>query len=164
MRRLGARCKDEPVRGLTPVELSASEKELSRHILMNGDLTFAIFNGVSQGLYVMKLLLERRLGAAWRQLLNQTLQGVGTIISAKQILQLTELAEAAGREPVARTLLLAEPWMPERFRVELAGTHFFRSFDAYFAEYGHRAVGESDVMSPRFAEIPGYVLGVIRDI
>ena len=162
MRQLGARCKDEPIRELTAVELSAWENELSQHLLMNGDLTFAIFNGVSQGFYLMKLLLERRLGSAWQSLLNQTLQGVGTIISAKQILLLTELAEAAGREPVVRDFLLAEPWAPEPFRTTLAGTQFLRSFEAYLSEYGHRAVGESDVMSPRFAEIPAYVLGVIR--
>jgi hypothetical protein len=29
-------------------------------------------------------------------------------------------------------------------------------------EYGHRALGESDPMSPRYAEIPDYVLSVIR--
>jgi pyruvate,water dikinase len=87
---------------------------------------------------------------------------VGTIISANQILRLTELAEAAHREPVVRAFLLAKPWMPEPFRAELAGTPFLLAFDAYLAEYGHRAVGESDVMSPRFAEVPEYVLGVIR--
>lgn len=162
MRRLGVRFRDEPTQGLTPVELSAWEEELSRHIRTNGDLTFAMFTGVSQGFYVMKLLLERRQGAAWRPLLNQSLQGVETIISANQILRLTELAEAARREPVARDFLLAEPWKPEPFRAELAGTRFLQSFDAYLAEYGHRAVGESDVMSPRFAEVPEYVLGVIR--
>ena len=162
MRRLGARCNDEPVQGLTPVELSAWEEELSQHLLTNGDLTFAIFNGVSQGLYVMKLLLERRLGAAWRPLLNQSLQGIGTIISANQILRLTELAEAARREPVVQSYLLAEPRIPEPFRTELAGTRFLQAFDAYLSEYGHRAVGESDVMSPRFSEVPEYVLGVIR--
>ena len=162
MRRLGARCRDNPRQELTAVELSAWEEELSRHLLANGDLTFAIFNGVSQGFYVMKLLLERRLGSAWRSTLNQTLQGVGTIISAQQIFLLTELAEAAGREPVVRDFLLAEPWRPEPFRATLGGTHFLRSFDAYLSKYGHRAVGESDVMSPRFAEIPAYVLGVIR--
>jgi len=162
MRRIGARCKEEPVRGLTPVELSAWEEELSWHLLTNGDLTFAIFNGVFQGFYVMKLLLERRLGAAWRPLLNQALQGVGTIISAKQILWLTELAEAARREPVVQAYLVAEPWMPEPFRTELAGTRFLQAFDAYLAEYGHRAVGESDIMSPRFADVPEYVLAVVR--
>ncbi|MEO6306586.1 MAG: PEP/pyruvate-binding domain-containing protein [Nitrospiraceae bacterium] len=162
MRRLGERCDDELARGLMPLDLSAWEKELNYHILTNGDLTFAIFNGVSQGLYVMKLLLERRLGAAWRPLLNQALQGVGTIISAQPILQLTELAEAARREPVVQSFLLAEPWMPESFRTELTGTRFLQAFEAYLAEYGHRAIGESDIMSPRFTEVPEYVLGVIR--
>jgi pyruvate,water dikinase len=163
MRRLGARCKAESVRELTRVELSAWEEELSRHLFTNGDLTFAIFNGVSQGFYVMNLLLERRLGAAWRPLLNQALQGVGTVISANQILWLAELAEAARREPVVQSYLLAEPWMPEPFRTELAGTRFLQAFDDYLAEYGHRAIGESDIMSPRFAEVPEYVLGVIRE-
>jgi pyruvate,water dikinase len=162
MRRLGARCDEEAGQGLTLTNLSAWEEELSQHILTNGDLTFAIFNGVSQGLYVMKLLLERRLGAAWRPILNQSLQGVGTIISAKPILWLTELAEAARLEPVVQSYLLAEPWMPEPFRTELTGTRFLQAFDAYLAEYGHRAIGESDIMSPRFAEVPEYVLGVIR--
>ena len=162
MRRLGARCDDELARGLSPLDLSAWEEELNHHILTNGDLTFAIFNGVSQGLYVMKLLLERRLGDAWRPLLNQALQGVGAIISAQPILRLTELAEAARREPVVQSFLLAETWMPESFRTKLTGTRFLRAFDAYIAEYGHRAIGESDIMSPRFAEIPEYVLGVIR--
>jgi pyruvate,water dikinase len=162
MRRLGARCDNELARGLAPLDLSAWEEELNHHILTNGDLTFAIFNGVSQGLYVMKLLLERRLGDAWRPLLNQALQGVGTIVSAQPILQLTELAEAARREPVVQSFLLAETWMPESFRTKLTGTRFLQAFDAYLAEYGHRAIGESDIMSPRFAEIPEYVLGVIR--
>ena len=162
IRRLDTRYNDEPAQGLTQIELAAREEELSRHLLTNGDLTFAIFNGVSQGFHVMKLLLERRLGAEWRPVLNRTLQGVGTIISAKQILQLTELAEAAGREPVVRDFLLAEPWLPEPFRSELAGTSFLQAFDAYLEEYGHRAIGESDIMSPRFVEIPEYVLGVIR--
>ena len=52
--------------------------------------------------------------------------------------------------------------MPEAFRTELTGTRFLRAFDAYLAEYGHRAIGESDIMSPRFSEVPEYVLGVIR--
>lgn len=162
MRRMGARCQDEAARGLTPDEWPAWEKELGRSLLRGGDLTFAFFSGVSQGFYLMKVLLERRLGGAWRSLLNQALQGVGTIISAKQILWLAELAEVARGEPAVQTFLLAKPWLPQEFRTALAGTRFLQAFDDYLAEYGHRAAGESDVMSPRFAEVPDYVLGVIR--
>ena len=56
----------------------------------------------------------------------------------------------------------ADPWRPERFRTSLLGTHFLQRFDEYLHEYGHRALGESDVMSSRFSEIPDYVLSVIR--
>src|SRR5206468_4754539 len=31
-------------------------------------------------------------------------------------------------------------------------------------EFGHRALGESDVMAPRFRERPDYLLGVIREL
>ena len=62
----------------------------------------------------------------------------------------------------ARTFFLAEPWEPLQFRGRLAGTTFLRGFDAYLADYGHRAVGESDMMSPRFTEMPEYLMGIIR--
>lgn len=162
MRLMGARCQDETARGITPHEWPAWEKELSRSLLRGGDFTFALFSGVSQGLYLMNVLLERRLRSAWRPLLNQALQGVGTIISAKQILWLAELAEVARGEPAVQKFLLAKPWLPQEFRTALAGSRFLQVFDDYLAEYGHRAAGESDVMSPRFAEVPDYVLGVIR--
>jgi len=47
-------------------------------------------------------------------------------------------------------------------RKRLAGTPFLEAFDRYLAEYGHRAVGESDVMSPRFSEDPTPLLAVVR--
>jgi len=162
MDQLGARGQHDPARTFTPTELTVRNTELTRHILTNGDLTFAFFNGVSQALYVMNLLLERRLGNAWRPLLNQTLRGVGTVISANQIIWLAKLAEAAECEPVARDFLVTTPWAPRSFRTALAGTNFLRAFDAYLEEYGNRAIGESDIMSRRFSEIPEYVLGVIR--
>lgn len=130
--------------------------------LREADLTFAIVAGVSQGLYALGLLLPRRLGPDWRPLLNDALQGIGTIISARQILWLAELADKAKQEPAARTFLLAEPWDPASFRSQLAGTNLLRDFESYVAEYGHRAIGESDPMATRFAEMPDYLLGVIR--
>ncbi|MEK6527115.1 MAG: PEP/pyruvate-binding domain-containing protein [Nitrospirota bacterium] len=126
------------------------------------DLTFAIVSGVSQALYALGLLLARRVKEGWRPLLNAATQGLGGIISANQILRLVELAEIAQGEPVARDFLLADPWEPDQFRTRLIGTRFLESLDAYLKEYGHRAVGESDVMSPRFAETPEYLLGIIR--
>ena len=37
-----------------------------------------------------------------------------------------------------------------------------RAFNRYLDDYGHRGVGESDVMSPRFADRPELLLAVLR--
>lgn len=161
MKRMAEEHTPEAVRALAPAELLAGLDRLGQQ-LYACDLTFATVGGVSQGLYVLHLLLTRRLGSGGRTLLNASLQGRSHAISAQQILRLMELAETARREPAARAFLSAEPWVAEPFRERLAGTTFLRAFDEYLAEYGHRAVGESDVMSPRFAETPAYLLGIVR--
>jgi len=126
------------------------------------DLTFAIVSGVSRALYVLEAVLERRLGKDWQSLLNASTQGLGTIVSAREVTWLAELAELARQESSVREFLLAEPWEPNQFHVRLVGTQFLRALDRFLAEYGHRAIGESDVMAPRFSETPAYLLGIIR--
>jgi pyruvate,water dikinase len=95
-------------------------------------------------------------------LLNAALQGQGTVISAQQILRLAELTDIARNEPAAGTFLTSEPWEPSPFRETLADTRFLRAFDSYLGDYGHRAVGESDVMSPRLADNPESILAIVR--
>jgi phosphohistidine swiveling domain-containing protein len=131
-------------------------------LIQTHDLTFAIVSGVSRALYMLEALLQRRVGKDWQSLLNGATQGLGTIVSAREVIWLAELAELARSEPAVRDFLLAEPWDPEPFRTTLAGTQFLRALDGFLAEYGHRAIGESDVMSPRFSETPSYLLGIIR--
>lgn len=159
--RLGKEHALESLRALPPHDLLARLDRLGRE-LYDRDLTFATVGGVSQGLYVLRLLLERRFGREGHTLLNASLQGCSLVISAQQIFRLMELAETAREETAARTFLLAEPWEPARFRERLAGTGFLRQFDGYLADFGHRAVGESDMMAPRFADMPEYLLGIVR--
>ncbi len=161
IKRIADAHRIESLRTLPPADLLGRLDQLGRQ-LYERDLTFPTVGGVSQGLYLLRLLLERRLGREGHILLSASLQGRSQAISAQQIFRLMELAETAGQEPAARTFLLAEPWNPSLFRDRLAGTTFLRGFDEYLADYGHRAVGESDMMSPRFAEMPDYLLGVIR--
>ena len=161
IKRLADEHTADSLRTLTPDVLLTRLDHLARH-LYERDLTFPTVGGVSQGLYVLRLLLERRLGREGHALLNASLQGRSQVISAQQIFRLMELAESAGQEPAARTFLLAEPWDLSQFRSRLSGTTFLSGFDAYLADYGHRAIGESDMMSPRFAETPDYLLGIIR--
>ncbi|MEW6543879.1 MAG: PEP/pyruvate-binding domain-containing protein [Nitrospirota bacterium] len=161
LKRLGETEAGDSVLALPPLERLARLDHLGRR-LHEGDLTFAIVAAVSQGLYALGLLLERRAGPDWRALLNASLQGLGDVISAQQILLLHRLADKARREPIVQAYFTAQPFDPSGFRRQLAGTAFLEEFDAFLGEYGHRAVGESDVASPRFSERPEHFLEVIR--
>ncbi|MBM4127748.1 MAG: hypothetical protein FJ247_10430 [Nitrospira sp.] len=143
---------DETVRELD--ELSA---RFHRH-----ELTFGIAGGVAQCLQALNFLLPRWLGSDWRVLSNAALQGQGTVISAQQILRLAEIVDIARHEPAAEAFLNAEPWNPSHFRTALKDTACLRAFDAYLEDYGHRGIGESDVMSPRLADNPEAILSVLR--
>ncbi len=125
------------------------------------EVTFGIAGGVAQSLDVLSTLLPRWLGVEWRALLNAALQGQGTVISAQQIIRLAEITDFARSEPIARQFFTAEPWDPMGFRAILKETAFLRAFDAYVEDYGHRGVGESDVMSPRLADHPESILAVL---
>ncbi len=162
MKRMADESLRPDLRDLTPAQLFARLDRLGER-LYAGDLTFATVGGVSQGLYLMHALLERRLGREWRALMNASVQGESHAISARQIQWLMELAQDAAQEPQARSFLLADPWRPESFRAALACTRFLARFDEYLAEYGHRGVGESDIMAPRFAEMLEYPLGIVRE-
>ncbi|MGQ0667697.1 MAG: PEP/pyruvate-binding domain-containing protein [Nitrospiraceae bacterium] len=126
------------------------------------ELTFSIAGGVAQCLQVLNKVLPRWLGPGWRPLLNGALQGQGRVISAQQILRLAEVADIGRHEPAAVAFLSSEPWNPSGFRASLKDTAFLRAFEAYMGEYGHRGLGESDIMSPRLADNPEAILFILR--
>ncbi len=161
MKRMATDLPADSLKGLSIAELLARMDRIGAR-LQEHDLTFAIVAGVGQALRTLGFLLSRAIGEGWRGLLNAALQGQDTVISAKQILWLAELADRARQERPARRFFLADPWTPARFRSALAGTRFLEEFDRFLAEFGHRALGESDVATPRFSENPDYLLGVIR--
>lgn len=126
------------------------------------EVTFGIAGGVGQCLQILGHTLPHWLGHDWREQLNAALQGQGTVISAQQILRLAELTDIAREEPNAKAYLTARPWDPSTFRSGLADTRFLRILTAYLNDYGHRGVGESDVMSPRLADDPRAILTILR--
>ena len=161
MKRMAEEHTNDRLQGLQPVELWERLERIGAR-LAEGDLTFAIVSGVSQGLHSLRWLLARRIGEEWRPVLNASLQGIGTVISARQIFLMARLAEVARADPKTRSFFVTDAWEPGRYRTELAGSAFLDGFDRYLEEYGHRAIGESDVMSPRFVDNPGSLLDVIR--
>jgi pyruvate,water dikinase len=152
---------EEPLSTLPPTEIVRRVEWLGDR-LRRGECTFAIVAAVGQAQQMFRLWLPRWLGPDWRALLNAALQGRETIISARQVRWLRQVGERARRETPAAAFFLSEPWQPGLYRNRLAGTDCLAELDAFLTEYGHRAIGESDVMTPRFAEDPSYLLEVIR--
>ena len=139
------------------LRLDAIGQRLDKH-----ELTFGIAGGVSQCLQALGSLLPRWLGEDWRALLNGALQGQASVISAQQIVRLAEITDMIRRDPRSNSWFTAEEWDPGDFRRRLEETEVLRAFDRYLADYGHRGVGESDPMSPRFADRPELLLSVLR--
>lgn len=160
MKALASTYHRERIGHLSLEELGKSLDELGRW-LDRREVTFGIAAGVGQCLQTFSLLLPRWLGADWRSLLNAALQGQGTVISAQQIMRLAELVTCARAEETVTRLLLRESSNGRSYREFLQGTKFLTSFERYLEDFGHRGLGESDVMSPRFADRPEALLGVI---
>ncbi len=161
MKHLATTYRRESIQQLSVDELVRQLDRLGPW-LEDREVTFGIAGGVGQCLQIFSRLLPQWLGPDWRSLLNAALQGQGTVISAQQILRLAELTDIAREEPASGTFLTSEAWEPSTFRKALVDTTFLRAFDRYLADYGHRAVGESDVMSPRLADNPQSILAIIR--
>ena len=161
MKNFAVLCQPDRVRCLTDRDLSFRLDDLERWLATH-ELTFGIAGGVSLCLQALGTLLPRWLGEDWRALLNAALQGQGSVVSAQQIVRLAELAEIARFEPAVFRLLTADAPIPANFRQSLKDTEFLRAFERYLEEYGHRGVGESDVMSPRFADQPELLLSIVR--
>jgi len=160
VKALAARYNREGVRHLSLMEVEARLDELGRW-LERRELTFGIAAGTGQCLQALSRFLPHWLGPDWRGVLNESLQGQGTVISAQQILRIADLAELA-RKDVAASNALKEGWDPVRDRQRFEGSAFLPAFDRYLEDYGHRAIGESDIMSPRLGDQPEALLRVIN--
>ncbi|MCP9472771.1 MAG: PEP-utilizing enzyme [Nitrospira sp.] len=161
MKKMAEQCGTQQISRLSLHESLARLEELSAWIRTH-ELTFGIAGGVAQCLQVMNHLLPRWLGPDWRALSNAALQGQGAVISAQQIVRLAELVHIARHESAASAFFAADPWNASGFREALTGTAFLRAFESYLEDYGHRGLGESDIMSPRLADNPEAILALLR--
>lgn len=161
MKAMAAEHRADRLRTLSGDDI-ASRLDAIAQWLDERELTFGIAGGVAHCLQALGGLLPRWLGEDWRALLNGALQGQAAVISAQQIVRLAEIADMVRRDPSMTSLFTAEGWDPFEARRKLEGTDVLRAFNRYLDDYGHRGVGESDVMSPRFADRPELLLSVLR--
>jgi pyruvate,water dikinase len=161
MKQLAVACRPQTIRHWSWNQTTARLDELSNW-LDHHEITFGIGAAVGQCLQAFGGFMPRWIGSDWRPLFNAALQGQGTVISAQQIVRLAELGRLARQEASVLQWLTADLWQPAEARNMLDGTEFIRAFDRYLNDYGHRGIGESDVMSPRFGDQPESILEVLR--
>ena len=161
MKAMASKHRTDRLRSLSGEEIALRLDAIGQW-LDEHELTFGIAGGVSQCLQALGAVLPRWLGEDWRALLNGALQGQAAVISAQQIVRLAEIADMARRDPAVTLLFTAEGRDPAEVLRQLKGTDVFHAFSRYLEDFGHRGVGESDVMSPRFAERPELLLAVLR--
>jgi rifampicin phosphotransferase len=160
MKALAARYSRDRVQQMSLVEVETNLDALDPW-LARREMTFGIAAGAGQCLQAFSRLLPGWLGKDWRRLLNESLQGQGTVISAQQIPRIAELVDLA-RNDSALSKALRRGEKPDSVRRLAAGTSFRSAFERYLEDYGHRAVGESDIMSPRLADHPETLMEVVR--
>lgn len=94
-------------------------------------------------------------------------KGGNVITSADHAEAIEKLATLAALEPPVRALLAAEGAEADNARRDWRrklppNSPFALAFDDFLARWGHRAVYEVSVRTPRWREDPGYLFGLIR--
>lgn len=98
-------------------------------------------------------------GAA-RSLVSRLLAASGNVASAEQGYRVRELADSAAGDPAALAALRdPDPFAWRRLPPD---TPFRVALEDYLDRYGHRAVFEMELASPRWADDPRYLLEQVR--
>ncbi len=100
---------------------------------------------------------------------NRLVHAEGSVLPAASSERLYALARLARQHPALAEAIeqeLADAPDFARFATRIAALPgaraFQRGLDAFRREFGHRGVGEAELMQPRWAEDPGFVLATVR--
>ena len=96
-----------------------------------------------------------------RAVMGRLLAGTGAVSSAEHGYAVLHLANIARNDPEATAWLASR--QPGTTWTRLGVTSPFRDeLDRFLDRYGHRAVYEADMLNPRWAEDPSYVIDQVR--
>lgn len=146
--------QDSPLPECDSAAISAL-REMRRYAFTQDDLCCLQMPGATSAM-VRELLVKQMPADA--DAVAATLLAVGTpSVTAQQSHELVVLAKLASRFPEVVS------WLQQDRRDEVclqfpSGHEFREAFAAFLSRYGHRAVYESYLRSPRWSEEPGYLL------
>jgi pyruvate,water dikinase len=108
---------------------------------------------------------QKWFGKEGHSLASRMLAGLGGNENAQAGLDLWELANAAARdESVRNSVLAADSFAPLRPSLAQtpAGREFMEAWDKFMIRHGHHCLGELELLNPRWAETPDYVLKQVQ--
>ncbi len=106
-------------------------------------------------------VLKPLFGDRARAVMGRLLAGTGAVSSAEHGYAVLHLANIARNDPEAMAWLASR--QPGTTWTRLGVTSPFREeLDRFLDRYGHRAVYEADMLNPRWAEDPSYVIDQVR--
>src|SRR5215469_5539697 len=88
--------------------------------------------------------------------------GSGQVTSAAHGYRLYDLAEVARRDPAAQAYFAQTPLDPQGWRRLPPDSPFRAGMEQFLAEFGHRAVNEIEISTPRWNDDPTYLLEQVR--
>jgi pyruvate,water dikinase len=142
-------------------QLAALAREQLARINRMDDILFLQGAG-GGGLSNLLKLLERYLPGQGHALAAALMAGGAPSVTARQGYELIELANIAEKDAPALAWLRALDRVDSQWDVALPADSAFRNaFAAFLDRYGHRAVAETYMRSPRWREQPGYLLDVV---
>lgn len=110
-------------------------------------------------------ILERRFPGEGHALAAALMAGGEPSVTARQNMELLELARIAAQNDSGALDWLRRPDRGEDWRQALPpASPFATAFAGFLARYGHRAVKETYMRMPRWHERPGYLLDVIAGL
>jgi pyruvate,water dikinase len=90
--------------------------------------------------------------------------GSGDVVSAAHGVRLFDVADAVADDPAARAWMDRDPFDSSGWRALPEASPFRRALRDFLAEFGHRAVYEAELATPRWNEDPAWLIEQVRAI
>jgi pyruvate,water dikinase len=112
----------------------------------------------------LETLLEKIAPGRGISLASALVAGTGEVVSAAHGVRLFDVADAARRDPPALAWLAETPRDAQGWRALPPTSPFRQALTRFLDDYGHRAVYEAEVATPRWNEDPSWLVEQVRMI
>ena len=158
----------EPWRDLADADLARRIETAHRlpgeEFMAGGKTLVMAVAGIGCALLLMHLC-RRWLGDEHADAAKRLLGGLGGMDDAEAGIALWLLAATAHRHPAVEAAVREEKdfaAVARRLAGAPGGEEFLAAWSAFMAAHGHHADGELELSNPRWAELPDFILGLVR--